>query len=332
MKQKFRFLTCAFLALLFLFPAGCAREAKVKTPEPAEQSATVAGHEKDAKTEAEIPRSTKAGKNVPDAEQVLFSGVTEKLSFSEMMETSTLVVYGEVSKICEPALIEWVDGGECHVTDVEFSVQETLRGEGGETVTVRTLGGLVDGVYEDYAETPELQEGEECLLFLYQPGMGGGMNTKGDYYYLRGLSDGVYRPAMESNEAASLQEEPVLVNCREPASQLSRPETQETAEISLKDQEESPAGTVVFSLSGLKSWSEGFNRRHPVDPDYFRNTTLEAYRFNLENGTMTQEEYDRYTAQIDEYARLVPAGEKAEPAELEKQKDALRKSLQAEAG
>ncbi len=301
-----------FLVALLLFSFGCTNADKSSTAtlpigtkaEPADSDAQqklTSETPEAAKTVFEaIPRSTKAGKNDSGAEQVVVSGTIAGLSFEEMAETSTLIVYGEVSRICEPALVEWVGGGSSHITDVEFSVSETLRGKCGDTVTVRTLGGLIDSVNEDYTDVPELIEGKSYLLFLYQPGMGGGMNTQGDYYYLNGLSQGVYVP-----EKVLAREDPVLVNYEERFSSRSNSDINQKAELGLKQQENSPAQKAAFSLSSLKNWSEELNRQHPVDPDYFKKAELEAYQFNLENGTMTQEEYDQFTAQLDQYARIV---------------------------
>lgn len=258
-----------------------------------------------AKAEDTACRSTKMGKGTPGVEISQISGTTVGLSFAELAETSTLIVYGKVSRICEPALVEWVGGGSSHITDVEFTVSETLRGECGDTITVRTLGGLVDNVYEEYTDVPELREGEEYLLFLYQPGMGGSMNTRGDYYYLRGLSQGVYVPFSTEEQGSSLQEDPVLINYTEQASSLSVSDMRQRAALDPELQKDASAQAASFSLSKLKKWSGDWNRQHPVNPDYFREAELEAYRFNLENGTITQEEYDLFTAQMDQYAEIV---------------------------
>lgn len=234
-------------------------------------------------------------------------GLIEGLTFSELAQTSTLVAYGQVTRVCEPALVKWVNGGSSPITDVEFSVTDVLRGEEESTVTVRTLGGLVNGVCVEDKNTPKLTEGQTCLLFLYQPGMGGGMNTEGDYYYLRGLFQGVYLPLTQEGKEIP-EEDPLLVNCR--ALELGWDEENETLS-GLEEQEATLAKEVSFSLSQLKSWCEAFNQKHPVDPGYFRRTILETYRFNVANDTMTQEECDLYTAQLDQYAHIISPEEAA---------------------
>lgn len=278
------------------------------------------------------PRSTKDGGDMPGVEKMACFGEIVPLPFSELAETSTLVAYGMVTRICDPALVEWVSGGSCHITDVEFSVSDILRGESEKTVTVRTLGGLVNGLYAEYTDVPELIEGQTYLLFLYQPGMGGGMNTEGDYYYLRGLSQGVYLPLPKEASLARSQEDPILVNYEAYLAYAAKftplAEEQSLSLSDLERQTDSLPQEVSFSLSQLQNWCGGLNRRCPVDPDYFRRTTLENYRFNVANNMMTQEECDRYTAQLDQYARIVPPEEVVTVTpdpEVEQQKEALRK-------
>ena len=43
----------------------------------------------------------------------------------------------------------------------------------------------------------------------------------------------------------------------------------------------------------------------PVDPDHFRNEYIENQRRNLENGFLTQEEFDQLMRDIDVYAEIV---------------------------
>ncbi len=43
----------------------------------------------------------------------------------------------------------------------------------------------------------------------------------------------------------------------------------------------------------------------PVDPDHFRNEYIEHQKVNLENGFLTQEEFDQLMRDIDKYAKIV---------------------------
>ena len=69
-----------------------------------------------------------------------------------------------------------------------------LRGEHEKNeLIVRINGGTAGGVTEVYTPSPELKIGEDYLLFLYQPARGGSFNTKGDYYCILGLTQGVFQ-------------------------------------------------------------------------------------------------------------------------------------------
>ena len=61
------------------------------------------------------------------------------------------------------------------------AVLRTLRVGGSEAASGRSAPGA-----------PPTPAGEEYLLFLNQPSMGGAFHTLGDYYYITGVTQGVF--------------------------------------------------------------------------------------------------------------------------------------------
>ena len=140
-------------------------------------------------------------------------------------------------------------------------------------MTVRVRGGTAGGVTEICSPVPELNAGEEYLLFLYQPGRGGTFNTRGDYYYVLGLPQGTFQRATT------------------------------TAEPQASDVFTSQTGTQMTYEHILSRADE-----YPVDADYFRKEYLANQKLNLENGFITQSEYQKNIEDIDAYASVVSDG------------------------
>ena len=167
--------------------------------------------------------------------------------------------------------IQSVFGQIGNFTDYKITVQGVLRGStDDEIVTVRVRGGTAGGVTEICSPVPELNAGEEYLLFLYQPGRGGTFNTRGDYYYVLGLPQGTFQRATRTAE----------------------PQTSD----------------VFTSQTGYEiSYSRILDRanEYPVDTDYFRKEYLANQKLNLENGFITQNEYQKSIENIDAYASVV---------------------------
>jgi hypothetical protein len=122
-----------------------------------------------------------------------FQGLLEEKSVDDLFEQSSLAVVGVVTGTSAGFQIRSPSGSIANFTDYYVSVSDLIRGStDGEMITVRVQGGTAEGITEIYEPTATLEEGEEYLLFLYQPGRGGAFNTEGDYYYVLGLSQGVF--------------------------------------------------------------------------------------------------------------------------------------------
>lgn len=211
------------------------------------------------------------------AEAELEAHVTGSLvekSIEDMIIESVLIVYGKVSGRSEafqilPASTEInePDGEPMNFTDVYFEPIQILRGETKETqLSVRIMGGIAGGINYFVDTQPELKDGTEYVLFLYQPQMGGGYNTEGDYYYVSGAMQGSFEKSGENFVSKSGES------------------------LTLND--------LGFRLSAMRS-------THPVDYDLYKNTFLENLNLNLESGFITQEEYDQFLAQSKIYATTV---------------------------
>lgn len=67
----------------------------------------------------------------------------------------------------------------------------------------------------------------------------------------------------------------------------------------------------------------------PIKENGEREQLLNAYQGNLERGIITQEEYDYYLTEMDEYAVIVDKDYQAPiDPEVEKQKDAFGKQVE----
>lgn len=194
-------------------------------------------------------------------------GILEEVSLEELAETSDLVVHGSVIDISEPYEIETNDGQRSIFTDYIIEPVMLLRGEPvQERVLIRMQGGKM-GRHEVIVEdNPTLAIGDEAVFFLWQPHMGGGFNTKENtYYYLNRMSNGVF---YKSDQSESFQTE---------------------------------QGEVLE----LASLPQRFTNLAPVDPERFRRENLEGLKSNLEEGFLTQKEYDLFVARMDTYAHVV---------------------------
>lgn len=245
------------------------------------------------------------------------SGTIVGYTVLEMMERSTLMVYGTLTEISEAFMVEGVSGGYQIFTDMTVVPDKTLRGEEKKEIVVRIEGGQIGDYFAEYEEVPEFKLGEEWLLFLSDPGCGGGVNTKGDYYYLTGYYQAAFKRVDGTEnlkEAANNEKysDTVFVNSLAIKNDIEDADVKQfnVNEKSVRNIESlmlmdiEPSRTS-FSLSQLQSYTKVFNEEAPIDYDRTRRETLEACESNLKLGMITQEEYDSFTKGIDMYARIL---------------------------
>lgn len=213
------------------------------------------------------------------------SGVIEEYNYQDLVNDAPVVVTSHVVATSEPFQIIPVSGASpSNFTDVTIQVDEVLRGdvEVGDQLTVRVEGGQVEDLNVVVEEMPELNIGEDNLLFLYQPGMGGAYNTEGDYYYVLGLYQGAFYPENSVNSVNSIAE-------------------------NVSTTYENREGTVI-DLNTLKADLSMMTRSAVVyaeNENKFYEEFLDNQEKNLESGFISQEEYDELIQQANEYATIV---------------------------
>jgi hypothetical protein len=137
-----------------------------------------------------------------DRETDIMSGVLEQYNLTDLINTSTLIVKAKLTSASDAFQIIPVFGcSPSNFTDYNFKVSEVVFGNAtkDDMIVVRMQGGLAGGTDLIVEDNPQFTENEEVLLFLYQPKMGSGYNTKGDYYYILGLGQGAYYQDSRNN-------------------------------------------------------------------------------------------------------------------------------------
>ena len=181
-----------------------------------------------------------------------------------------------VKSVADPIQIMPVSGTTLsNFTDFTLTVDEVFRGDisVGDEVVVRIEGGQTNGLNVVVEESPELSMNSQMLMFLYQPNMGGAYNTTGDYYYIQGVSQGAFVQA-ENNENS-------YVNY---------------------------AGNITLTLDTLKDDLLMMSRSRTLaatDEDRVYKEFLKNQQINLENGFITQEEYEQLLEEVQNYATII---------------------------
>lgn len=212
-------------------------------------------------------------------------GCYAAVSDEEVVQRASLVITGVVSEESKPFGIRSIGGGDpVKYSDFTVDITEVLRGTApGGSVTVR----VSDSARKDYAVH---QVGDKVLLFLYQPKMGGGCNTKGDYYYIVGNYSGIYYP--EENAGKQV----------------------------LKDSHGNALDWDAFMQK-----IEKLSAQYPVNENYNRDEFLENQKHNLESGFISRQEYDSFLAEEYMYATIVPWKESYEQVGVSEHAESYKK-------
>lgn len=267
------------------------------------------------------PQSTKVEAEPGEMTLSIFScylGTT----MEEVMARSTLAVTGTVEEILPARRIATASHTGDTVTDVRLRINEVLRGEADEVITVRLSGGRFAGQLEVYEDEPILTTGKEYLFFLFQPHMGG-QYAQGDFYYIVRTSEGAYErieaTELEQEARAQLaQGDKVFASCEsvEQGEKFLRNLASEKIKftsIFSVEQIEAPTGRLpsdtVFSLDTLREGLVVFNQKNPIDTGLYRREAEEGLKKSLESQGITQEEYDQEMAELDIYATYMTEDE-----------------------
>lgn len=230
-----------------------------------------------------------------------YKGVVKRtireMTLEELKEDSTLICYGTVIGISDPFKIESVTGETSVFTDYYVQIKEVFKGTTSvlDTVTVRVQGGEVEDLILEVEHSEAIELDSSYLLFLYQPGMGGGYNTEGDYCYVTGAQQGVYE-ATETDEDLQISKITSLVEeLKKGKKEL---EVYSIDEFVDKDE-------YSIEITDFKSEMEDFNKSNSVDDNQIKNTYLENLKQNLAEGFITDEEYEQSLKEIEQYATII---------------------------
>ncbi len=119
--------------------------------------------------------------------------------FSEVVAGSQIIVYGRVNSV----RAEWSDDRTRIDTIVTVTAGSYLKGGPGGTVTFRVPGGQIGRYRNVMIGAPQLQPGEEAVLFLNASGP--------SIAHIFGLSQGLYRVKVDSRSGRRMVIPPVLM-------------------------------------------------------------------------------------------------------------------------
>lgn len=213
---------------------------------------------------------------------VVKSGVLAEVTYDDLLQDASVIVEAHTTNISEAFSIQSVNGAVSNFTDYTLQADKVLKGalDENETFTVRLEGGTVDGQKVVVEEAPQLPVDESVLLFLYQPNMGGGFNTEGNYYYVLGMMQGVFYPEKDADEKTYAESNNTFTNGL-------------GTSISIQ--------TLENDLSNLQQTVSGNNMNENRVYEAF----LENQKKNLESGFITQEEYEKGLNESKQYATIV---------------------------
>lgn len=215
--------------------------------------------------EKTVTRETKTEETITDV--VLVSGTIEALDSDLLVEKSNLIVCGKITGKSEPFQIQPVSGGGATVyTDYYMKPTKVIDGNlSNSEITIRVEGGTLGNTQWIVNEAPVYEVGEEYLAYLYQPDMGGGYNTAGDYYYTTGMMQGAFNSIDGKKFKSQNKAKDKIITVEEIEIETEK----SLADFSLKDE------------------------------------CLENAKRNLKNGMISQQEYNETIASLDTYATIV---------------------------
>ena len=98
-----------------------------------------------------------------------------KMSFKDLTERSTAVLYGKCSKVRS----EWNDKKDLIFTQVTVVPEEYIKGNLGSQTVITVPGGQVGDILYEVSEMPVFIEGEEVVAFIWTSPSGKNLVTGG---------------------------------------------------------------------------------------------------------------------------------------------------------
>jgi hypothetical protein len=89
-------------------------------------------------------------------------------TFDELVERAEVIFQGEVTDVKS----QWMgEGAQRHIVSyVTFKVEDGVKGNPGQSYTIRMFGGTVDGYTMAVSDGPKFQVGEKDILFVENNG------------------------------------------------------------------------------------------------------------------------------------------------------------------
>src|SRR5205085_2132009 len=89
-------------------------------------------------------------------------------TFDQLVDQAEVIFHGTVTKVNS----EWIgEGAQRHIVSyITFKVKDALKGAPGQTYTMRTFGGTVDGETMLIGDGPTFDVGDEDILFVENNG------------------------------------------------------------------------------------------------------------------------------------------------------------------
>ena len=155
-----------------------------------------------------------------------------------------------------------------------------MRGEpiNKDKITVRTEGGEnSDTILIN--ETVVLTVGSEYIFFLGRPEVAGSYYTKGDHYYITGISQGIFEATtkmIKNNDGKLVPQKFAAIN-----------------------------NDIELDYLSFMDEIEKYNETQPVDELYFQKLAYENLKKNLESGFMSMKEYEAAIEEMGRYATII---------------------------
>ena len=89
-------------------------------------------------------------------------------TFDELVDQAELIFQGKVTDVRSM----WAgEGGQRHIVSyVTFQIEDSLKGDSGQSYTIRMLGGTVDGETMEISDAPKFAVGDKDILFVQNNG------------------------------------------------------------------------------------------------------------------------------------------------------------------
>jgi hypothetical protein len=117
-------------------------------------------------------------------------------TFDELVDRAELIFQGSVSDLHS----QWIgEGAERRiVTYVNFQAEDIIKGAAGQVVTLRMLGGTVDGRTMEVTDAPKFVPGDRVILFVENNGT--------QFIPLVGIMHGCFRVKRYGNDFVFLND------------------------------------------------------------------------------------------------------------------------------